>query len=142
MQPSRLQKLAPFPRITNIYKITKSLTTKANFVDALTDTISAVIIILGVTIIYILQIKKCIYEISLPKLNELQAKNRKRKFLAFVNPIGGKGNALTLWAKLPVIKAFSDTQNIDKQTGRNRMRKNLPIIVTSVCSGNNRITVW
>ena len=49
---------------------------------------------------YISQIKKCIYDISLPKLNELQAKNRKRKILAFINPIGGKGNALTLWENI------------------------------------------
>ena len=52
---------------------------------------------------YIIQIKKCIFNISLPKLHELQAKNRKRKILAFVNPIGGKGNALILWEKAKTI---------------------------------------
>ena len=40
----------------HIYKMTKSLTTKANFVDALTDTISAFIIIFGISLIYILQV--------------------------------------------------------------------------------------
>ena len=59
------------------------------------------------------QIKKYIYEISLPKLNELQAKNRKRKFLAFINPIGGKGNSLTLWAKAESIFAQTEIE-IDK----------------------------
>jgi hypothetical protein len=59
------------------------------------------------------QIKKCIYEISLPKINELQAKNRKRKFLAFINPIGGKGNALSLWDKAEKIFSKAEIQ-IDK----------------------------
>ena len=59
------------------------------------------------------QIKKCIYEISLPKINELQAKNRKRKFLAFINPIGGKGNALSLWEKAEKIFSKAEIQ-IDK----------------------------
>ena len=59
------------------------------------------------------QIKKYIYEISLPKLNELQAKNRKRKFLAFINPVGGKGNSLTLWAKAESIFANTEIE-IDK----------------------------
>ena len=62
---------------------------------------------------YISQIKKCIYDISLPKLNELQAKNRKRKILAFINPIGGKGNALTLWDRAEKIFAQTDIE-IDK----------------------------
>ena len=48
---------------------------------------------------YIAQIKKYLYNISLPKLHELQSKDRKRKILAFINPIGGKGNALTLWQR-------------------------------------------
>ena len=48
---------------------------------------------------YIIQIKKHLYNISLPKLHELQSKDRKRKILAFVNPIGGKGNALDLWER-------------------------------------------
>jgi sphingosine kinase len=52
-------------------------------------------------------IKNILYSISLPKLNELQAKNRKRKILAFINPIGGKGNALSLWER---------AENIFKQT--------------------------
>ena len=56
---------------------------------------------------YVIQIKKSIYNISLPKLNELQAKNRKRKILAFVNPMGGKGNALTLWNRAQ--KIFDQT---------------------------------
>ena len=59
------------------------------------------------------QIKKCIYEISLPKINELQSKNRKRKFLAFINPIGGKGNALSLWEKAENIFSLADI-HIDK----------------------------
>ena len=46
---------------------------------------------------YIFQIKKSLYNISLPKLYELQAKNRKRKILAFVNPVGGQQNGLTIW---------------------------------------------
>ena len=62
---------------------------------------------------YISQIKKEIYSISLPKLNELQAKNRKRKLLAFINPIGGKGNALSLWEKAEKIFAQADL-DIDK----------------------------
>ena len=62
---------------------------------------------------YVTQIKKYIYEISLPKLNELQAKNRKRKFLAFINPVGGKGNSLTLWAKAENIFANTEIE-IDK----------------------------
>ena len=62
---------------------------------------------------YVTQIKKYIYEISLPKLNELQAKNRKRKFLAFINPVGGKGNSLTLWAKAESIFANTEIE-IDK----------------------------
>ena len=62
---------------------------------------------------YVEQIKKCIYEISLPKINELQAKNRKRKFLAFINPIGGKGNALSLWEKAENIFSKAEIQ-IDK----------------------------
>jgi diacylglycerol kinase family enzyme len=32
-------------------------------------------------------------------LHELQSKDRKRKILAFINPIGGKGNALNIWEK-------------------------------------------
>ena len=56
---------------------------------------------------YVIQIKKSIYNISLPKLNELQPKNRKRKILAFVNPMGGKGNALTLWNRAQ--KIFNQT---------------------------------
>lgn len=43
--------------------------------------------------------KKSLYEISLPKLHELEAKNRKRKVLAFINPISGKGFSLQIWAK-------------------------------------------
>jgi len=62
---------------------------------------------------YIIQIKKYIQSISLPKLNELQAKNRKRKILAFINPIGGKGNALTLWDKAEKIFQQTDIE-IDK----------------------------
>ena len=62
---------------------------------------------------YIIQIKKYIQSISLPKLNELQAKNRKRKILAFINPIGGKGNALTLWDKAEKIFEQTDIE-IDK----------------------------
>ena len=62
---------------------------------------------------YVTQIKKYIYEISLPKLNELQAKIRKRKFLAFINPVGGKGNSLTLWAKAESIFANTEIE-IDK----------------------------
>ena len=62
---------------------------------------------------YIIQIKKYIQRISLPKLNELQAKNRKRKILAFINPIGGKGNALTLWDKAEKIFEQTDIE-IDK----------------------------
>ena len=62
---------------------------------------------------YIIQIKKSIYHISLPKLNELQAKNRKRKILSFVNPIGGKGNALTIWEKAQ--KIFSQA-NLEVDT--------------------------
>ncbi len=38
-------------------------------------------------------------KITLPKLNELESKNRKRKLLVFINPIGGKGNAKTIWEK-------------------------------------------
>ena len=34
-----------------------------------------------------------------PKLNELQPKNRKRKLLAFINPISGKGYAISIWNK-------------------------------------------
>ena len=37
--------------------------------------------------------------ISLPKVNDLQCKNRKRKLLVFINPIGGKGNAEKIWEK-------------------------------------------
>ena len=62
---------------------------------------------------YVIQMKKYFYSISLPKLNELQAKNRKRKILAFINPIGGKGNALTLWAKAEKIFEQTDIE-IDK----------------------------
>ena len=62
---------------------------------------------------YISQIKKFIYQISLPKLNELQAKNRKRKILAFINPVGGKGNALSLWDRAEKIFALTDIE-IDK----------------------------
>ena len=62
---------------------------------------------------YVAQIKKCIYDISLPKLNELQAKNRKRKILAFINPIGGKGHALSLWDRAEKIFAQTDIE-IDK----------------------------
>ena len=73
---------------------------------------------------YILQIKKCIYEISLPKLNELQAKNRKRKFLAFVNPIGGKGNALTLWAKAKSIFEQTDIEITEIITSEHKQAYN------------------
>ena len=38
-------------------------------------------------------------KITLPKLNELESKNRKRKLLVFINPIGGKGNAIQIWEK-------------------------------------------
>ena len=62
---------------------------------------------------YVIQMKKYFYSISLPKLNELQAKNKKRKILAFINPIGGKGNALTLWAKAEKIFEQTDIE-IDK----------------------------
>ena len=62
---------------------------------------------------YVIQMKKYFYSISLPKLNELQAKNRKRKILAFINPIGEKGNALTLWAKAEKIFEQTDIE-IDK----------------------------
>ena len=48
---------------------------------------------------YINQIKESLYNISLPKLHELKSKDRKRKILAFVNPIGGKGTALELWER-------------------------------------------
>ena len=40
-----------------------------------------------------------LYKITLPKLNELESKNRKRKLLVFINPIGGKGNAIQIWEK-------------------------------------------
>lgn len=62
---------------------------------------------------YIIQIKESLFNISLPKLHELQAKNRKRKILAFVNPIGGKGNALTLWEKA---KAILNNSYLDIET--------------------------
>jgi len=62
---------------------------------------------------YIIQIKKYLYNISLPKLHELQSKDRKRKILAFINPIGGKGNALNIWEKAK--KIFTQA-NLDIDT--------------------------
>ena len=66
---------------------------------------------------YIIQIKKYLYNISLPKLHELQSKDRKRKILAFINPIGGKGNALNIWekAKKIFIQANLDIDTIITQ---------------------------
>ena len=66
---------------------------------------------------YIIQIKKYLYSISLPKLHELQSKDRKRKILAFINPIGGKGNALKIWekAKNILIQANLDIDTIITQ---------------------------
>ena len=66
---------------------------------------------------YIIQIKKYLYNISLPKLNKLQSKDRKRKILAFINPIGGKGNALNIWekAKKIFIQANLDIDTIITQ---------------------------
>ena len=66
---------------------------------------------------YIIQIRESLFNISLPKLHELQAKNRKRKILAFVNPIGGKGNALTLWEKAKTIlsQSYLDIETIITQ---------------------------
>ena len=61
----------------------------------------------------VIQIKKIIYSISFPKLNELQAKNRKRKILAFINPIGGKGNGLEIWERAERIFEETDIE-IDK----------------------------
>ena len=43
--------------------------------------------------------QKFLNQITLPKLNELNSKNRKRKLLIFINPIGGKGNAIKIWEK-------------------------------------------
>ena len=60
------------------------------------------------------QVKESIYKISLPKLNELQAKNRKRKLLAFVNPIGGKGNALQIWDR--ALKIFNLVDSLEITT--------------------------
>jgi hypothetical protein len=47
-------------------------------------------------------------------LHELQSKNRKRKILVFINPIGGKGNALSLWDRAKVIlnEAYLDIDTI------------------------------
>ena len=66
---------------------------------------------------YIIQIRESLFNISLPKLHELQAKNRKRKILAFVNPIGGRGNALTLWEKAKTIlsQSYLDIETIITQ---------------------------
>ena len=57
---------------------------------------------------YINTIKECLYHISLPKLHELQSNDRKRKILAFINPIGGKGKALELWERAK--KVFTQTK--------------------------------
>ena len=50
-------------------------------------------------------------------MNELQSKDRKRKILAFINPIGGKGNALKIWekAKNILIQANLDIDTIITQ---------------------------
>ena len=59
------------------------------------------------------QIKESLYKISLPKLHELKSKDRKRKILAFVNPIGGKGIALELWERA---KKVLNTSNLEIDT--------------------------
>lgn len=63
---------------------------------------------------YINKIKESLYHISLPKLHELKSKDRKRKILAFINPIGGTGNAVNLWerAKKVLNQAYLDIDTI------------------------------
>ena len=58
-------------------------------------------------------IKNILYSISLPKLNELQAKNRKRKILAFIKPIkkyklGNCGESAQLAAIVAKINGIKD----------------------------------
>ena len=57
------------------------------------------------------QVKESIYKIALPKLNELQAKNRKRKLLAFINPISGKGKALQIWNR--ALQIFNEVDSLE-----------------------------
>lgn len=66
---------------------------------------------------FIILIKKSLYNISLPKLHELQSKDRKRKILAFINPIGGKGDALKIWERANKIlsQAYLDIDTIITQ---------------------------
>ena len=54
------------------------------------------------------------------KLNELKAKNRKRKILAFINPISGKGYAINIWKKAKKILLLANLEITEIYTNREK----------------------